>query len=129
MKTVLNNILYVEDDPRIQTITRLTLEKIGGFNVKVCSSGKEALNAISEFKPELLLLDVMMPDMDGPTTLLALRRIQGYENIPGIFITAKAQYQEIDSYKEYNILDVISKPFDPMTLSASIRAIWEKNNG
>jgi len=73
-----------------------------------------------------MLLDVMMPEMDGPTTLSKLREISGLENIPAIFMTARVQPHEIQEYVDMGAVDVIAKPFDPMTLSNQIREIWEK---
>jgi two-component system OmpR family response regulator len=122
----LQNILYAEDEEDIRTIAKIALEDIGGFTVKYCNNGKEALEAVSEFKPQLLLLDVMMPGMDGPTTLEALRNIHHLDNVPAIFMTAKIQPSEIVQYKEMGVLDVITKPFDPMTLAENINAVWKK---
>ncbi len=123
--TVPNKILYVEDEPDIQTIARIALENIGGFSVRICSSGPEALAAVTDFKPDCILLDVMMPGMDGPTVLKALRQIPGCEAIPVIFMTAKVQSSEVAQYKALGALDVIPKPFDPMTLAAKIRQMLE----
>jgi CheY-like chemotaxis protein len=124
----LQRILYVEDEPDIQEIAKLALEAVGGFSVKLCSSGQEALDSVSVFEPDLILLDVMMPGMDGPTTLKHLREIPAAEKIPVIFMTAKVQPQEIRSYKEMGALDVIPKPFDPMTLSEQINNLWQQNH-
>jgi CheY-like chemotaxis protein len=117
--------MMVEDDPDIQIVGRMALEKVGGFNVQVCSSGVEALEKVLEFEPDLILLDVMMPELDGPATLDALRKQPKTEGIPVVFMTAKAMPQEIQSYKDIGALDVIPKPFDPMQLSGAIRSIWE----
>jgi len=125
MTRTLNKILYVEDEPDIQAVAKLALEAIGGFTVKICGSGREALVEVSGFAPDVILLDVMMPGMDGPSTLKALRDIDAIRQTPVIFMTAKVQPQEIAHYKALGALDVIAKPFDPMTLSASIRGIWE----
>jgi CheY-like chemotaxis protein len=121
----LNKILYVEDEPDIQAVTRLALEEIGGFRLEVCSNGDEALARAVEFAPDLLLLDVMMPGMDGPTTLKALRDIPELANTPAIFMTAKVQPHEVEEYKALGAIDVIAKPFDPMTLSENLRNIWK----
>lgn len=118
-----NRILYVEDDPDIQTIAKIALEKIGGFTVRVCGSGREALDAVSGFAPDCVILDVMMPGMDGPSTLAALRAMPAGANVPVIFMTAKVQSSEIAQYKALGALDVIAKPFDPMSLASTIRNI------
>lgn len=125
MADQLTRILYVEDDPDIQTVARLALETLGGFTVEICSSGNEALSRAPGFQPQLILLDVMMPVMDGPTTLKMLRRLPQFANTPVIFMTAKVQPGEIAGYKEIGAVDVIPKPFDPMTLSSQVQAIWE----
>ena len=122
----LKKILYVEDEPDIQMIARVALENVGGFELCVCSSGTEALEKASAFAPDLLLLDVMMPGMDGPTTLAELRKIPALSNTPVMFMTAKVQPQEVEFLKSLNVADVIAKPFDPMGLAGNIRDSWEK---
>jgi CheY-like chemotaxis protein len=124
----LQRILYVEDEPDIQAVARIALETVGGFTVQICSSGEEALQAAVEFAPDLLLLDVMMPGMDGPTTLQELRNLPDLKNTPAVFMTAKVQPQEIEQFKSYGALDVIAKPFDPMALSSQITAVWQQRN-
>jgi two-component system, OmpR family, response regulator len=126
---VLSKILYVEDEPDIQEVARMALEMVGGFTVTICSSGEEALATAPEFDPDLLLLDVMMPGMDGPTTLVELHKISALAAKPAIFMTAKVQPHEVAEYKELGAIDVIPKPFDPMTLSASIQEIWDAHFG
>ena len=102
----------------------MALETVGGFTVETCISGKEAVQKAPGFAPDLIVLDVMMPGMDGPETLLALRALPGLKDTPVIFMTAKAMAPEIQKYKDLGALDVIPKPFDPMTLSDQIKAIW-----
>lgn len=122
----LNRILYVEDEADIQAVAKLALEMVGGFTVKVCSSGEDALREAADFDPDLLLLDVMMPGMDGPTTLKGLRDIPALANVPAVFMTAKVQPKEIAHFKTLGARDVIPKPFDPMTLADQVREIWER---
>jgi two-component system OmpR family response regulator len=124
----LSKILYTEDEADIRSIAEIALEDIGGFTVKYCNSGQEALDQAENFQPDLLLLDVMMPGMDGPTTLANLRKIPSLANIPAIFMTAKIQAKEIAEYKEMGVVHVISKPFDPMILAQQIRDYWDKAN-
>lgn len=123
----LERILYVEDDPDIQAIARVALEAVGGFTVETCNNGESALEAVASFQPDLLLLDVMMPDMDGPSTLQALRNQPGMAEIPAIFMTAKVQPQEIEQLQTQGVVDIITKPFDPMTLSDQVLQIWEQS--
>ena len=115
----------VEDDHDIQAVARLALEMLGGFTVEVCSRGQEALEKVPVFRPDLILLDVMMPGMDGPSTLRALRQDSYMASIPVAFMTARVQQHEVEEYKQLGAVDVIRKPFDPMTLAATLNTIWE----
>lgn len=124
----LRRILYVEDDPDIQTVAEFALSDIGGFEVAVCGRGDEATARASAFAPDLILLDVMMPGMDGPTTLLALRGLPATATTPVIFMTAKGQAHEVRGYKDLGAVDVIVKPFDPITLPETVARIWERNH-
>ncbi len=124
--TDLIKILHVEDEDDIREVAQLALEAIGGFTLKSCSSGEQALKEAPQFKPDLLLLDVMMPRMGGPETLLHLRKIPETSQTPVIFMTAKIQASEVEGYKDLGALEVIAKPFDPMTLSDQIREAWKK---
>ena len=127
--STLTRILIVEDEPDIQSIAKMALEMVGGFSVEIASSGNQALEKISAVAPDLILLDVMMPGLDGPSTLQTLRANPQTAAIPVIFMTAKAQPQEIAHYRKLGALDVIAKPFDPMTLSATVRSIWTAHYG
>lgn len=122
----LKKILYVEDEPDIQMIARVALENVGGFELLVCSSGAEAVEKAANFTPDLFLLDVMMPGMDGPTTLLELRKIPHLDKTPVMFMTSKVQPQEVAFLKSLNVAGVIAKPFDPMGLATNIRESWSK---
>ncbi|WP_019594896.1 response regulator [Thioalkalivibrio sp. ALM2T] len=121
----LQRILYVEDEPDIRAVAQLALETVGGFTVKVCGSGEEAAHDAEDFAPDLILLDVMMPGMDGPSTLEALREIPALVEVPVAFMTAKVQPSEIEHYKSLGARDVIAKPFDPMQLADEVRRIWQ----
>ncbi|MDP3815592.1 response regulator [Pseudomonas sp.] len=125
----LRRILHVEDDPSIQAVARVALEVVGGFSVLSCMSGQEALDQVQGFAPDFILLDVMMPGMDGPQTLEKLRELVDIGEIPVAFMTAKVQPSEIELYRRLGARDVIVKPFDPMQLAAQIRAIWDQRHG
>ena len=127
--TELRKILHVEDEPDIREVARLALETVGGFVVESCASGEDAVVRAPAFRPDLVLLDVMMPGLDGPATFQRLRQIPGFEKIPVIFMTAKAMPQEIERFRELGALDVITKPFDPMELADQVRKIWARAHG
>ena len=113
-------LLYVEDEADIREIAEFALED-EGFDIVFCASGEDAVEKAGGFQPEVILLDVMMPGMDGPTTLKNLRTIPGLETTPIIFLTAKVQPNEIHDFIALGAIDVIPKPFDPMTLADKIR--------
>ena len=104
----------------------MSLETVGGFAVKTCSSGAEAVEVAPKFKADIILLDVMMPGMDGMTTLGELRKIPALAETPVVFVTARVQRHDIDEYLRTGAAAVITKPFDPMQLPNEIRAIWEQ---
>lgn len=123
--TELKRILHVEDDPSIQAVAKVALEAIGGYQVLSCSSGLHALEEAVQFSPQFILLDVMMPGMDGPETLTKLAKLLDLSQVPVAFMTAKVQPGEIDSLRNLGARDVIIKPFDPMRLAGQIQAIWD----
>jgi len=127
MTRELKRILYVEDEPDIQAVARIALENVGGFTLEICNSGQEAIARGPGFKPDLVILDVMMPGMDGVTTLQELRKLPGMSDVPAMFMTAKVQPNEVDQLRKHGAIDVIPKPFDPMTLSENIRSLWHKH--
>ena len=129
MSDKLTRILYVDDELDILMVARLALEALGGFTVEICSSGDEALKRAPEFQPQLFLLDVMMPSMNGPSTLKMLRALPQFANTPVIFMTAKVQPGEVAGYKALGAGDVIPKPFDPMTLASKVQDIWDRCHG
>jgi two-component system, OmpR family, response regulator len=123
----LSKILMIDDDASIRTIAHLSLAEVGKFAVSMAASGTEGLERLQREEPDVILLDVMMPGMDGPTTLKKIREQFG-DKTPIIFMTAKVQPDELDDYRALGAAGIISKPFDPMTLPAQIRSIvkeWE----
>ncbi len=122
----LQRILLVDDDPDIRRVGELALERVGGFDVEICACGEEALHRAPAFKPDLLLLDVMMPEMDGVTLYQNLSRDPHIDDVPVIFITAKAQQPEVVRYLALGAIGVIKKPFDPMGLADKVRTIWSR---
>lgn len=126
MSTQLESILYVEDEADIRVIAELALETVGGYKLICCSSGAEALLKAKAQTPDLLLLDVMMPGMDGPETLRLLRELPDMARVPAIFMTAKVQPSEVAEYLAMGAIDVIAKPFDPLSLAAQVDRIWHR---
>lgn len=122
----LKRILYVEDDDPIRSIGVLTLQAVGGFEVVACASGAEAIAAAPQARADLILLDVMMPVMDGPGTLARLRQLPATARTPVVFLTALVQSDEVARLKALGAVGVLSKPFDPMTLPARLREIWDR---
>lgn len=120
----LERVMMVEDEQDIQLIARLALERVGKLNVLVCSSGAEALEQGPDFAPQMIMLDVMMPGMDGPTTLERLREIPQLVDVPVVFMTAKVQRQDEERYRALGAIGVIAKPFDPMSLAQTLKTIW-----
>jgi DNA-binding response OmpR family regulator len=117
-------VLVVEDNPDIRTIVKAALEMIGGLEVRACASGIEALDAVAEFSPQLMLLDVMMPDLDGPGLLGRLRERADTATLPVVFLTAKTSASETQKLRALGALGVLTKPFDPMALHEQVKAIW-----
>ncbi|MBQ0747986.1 MAG: response regulator [Marinobacter sp.] len=122
----LKRILMIEDEPDIRTVAELALEAIGGFELTACESGQHALEQIDQCEPQLIVLDVMMPGMDGPATLKAIRLLPDYAATPAVFMTAKVQSDEVQSYLAQGAAGVIPKPFDPLTLADQIKDIWNE---
>jgi CheY-like chemotaxis protein len=113
-------VLIIEDDDDIRELTQFSLEMVAGWEVLAAASGQQGLGMAEAERPDAILLDVMMPDMDGPATL---ERLQGNERtryIPTIFLTAKVQAAERRKLHELGAVAVIAKPFDPMTLPSQV---------
>ena len=114
-------ILHIDDEADLREIIEVSLGLDPGFVIRSCESGAEGLAVAAAWNPDIVLLDVMMPTMDGPATLAALRENPKTSGIPVIFMTARAQARELDRFRSLGALGVIAKPFDPMTLATSVR--------
>jgi CheY-like chemotaxis protein len=121
----LKTLLYVDDDPDIREVVKLALGLVDSIVVHVCASGEEALTLIPMVKPDLVLLDVMMPGMDGPSVLSRMKADTEQPHCPVIFVTAKALPREIAHFCELGAAGVIAKPFDPMELGRQVLQMWE----
>ena len=120
----LNRICYVEDDEDIQRIVRMSLERVGKMTVAVVSDPTQAIAAMTEFRPDLVMLDWMMPVMDGPTLFKQMKLRPETSALPVVFITAKASQRDLDELKALGAVGTISKPFSPKDLPEQLRAIW-----
>jgi two-component system OmpR family response regulator len=116
------NLLHIDDEADIREIVEISFGLDPAFTIRSCESGAEGLAAAAEWNPDVILLDVMMPVMDGPATLASLRGNPVTAGIPVIFMTARAQARELDRFRRLGAIGVIAKPFDPMTLAASVRS-------
>jgi two-component system, OmpR family, response regulator len=121
-------ILYVDDEPDIREVVDISLGLNPDFEVRECASGTEAITAAAEWSPALILLDVIMPGMDGPTTLAQLRKNPQTSAIPVLFMTARTQAREIEQMLSLGAQGVIAKPFDPMLLAGVVRNHLEALN-
>ena len=119
----ISKVLLVDDEPDIRRIGELSLKRVGGFDVVMASSGGEAVTLAATFRPDVILLDVMMPEMDGPQTLAKLRTNPDLANVPIIFVTAKVQREDVLRLKALGAIGVVSKPFDPMALPNEVRRL------
>jgi CheY-like chemotaxis protein len=122
-------ILLVDDEPDIREVVDVSLGLDRDFATRACASGADALATAAEWSPSLILLDVMMPVMDGPTTLAKLRKNPRTAHIPVVFLTARTQADEVEQYISLGAQGVLSKPFDPMTLAASVRSYLPASAG
>ena len=121
-------VLHVDDEPDIREVVKFSLALDPDIVTLSCSSGEEALVAAEACKPDMVLLDVMMPVMDGAATLARLRQNPATASIPVVFMTARAQSRELDLFRSLGAIGVIAKPFDPMKLAASVRAHVEPSD-
>ena len=120
----LQRVCYVEDDEDIRKIVRMSLERIGKLTVEVVGDPLLAIDAMKAFKPELVMLDWMMPGMDGPTLYRRMREVPEVRDIPVVFITAKASEKELNELRALGAAGTISKPFSPKDLPGQLRSIW-----
>ena len=122
----LNRICYVEDDEDIQRIVRMSLERVGKMTVEVVGDPTMAIDAMTAFKPDLVMLDWMMPKMDGPALFRAMQARPDTRALPVVFITAKASQRDLDELTKMGAAGTISKPFSPKDLPEQLREIWKK---
>lgn len=124
MPAELSDVLYVDDEADIRAVVEIALGDVGGLRVRLAGSGAEALAAAAASPPQLVLLDVMMPGMDGPATLAALRARPETARLPVVFLTARVLPEDTARFAALGVAGVIAKPFDPMRLADEVRRIW-----
>ena len=126
MRGPLRRILCIDDEPEMRSAIRLALERIGQFDVLIGASGAEALDLGPAFRPDLMIFDVVMPVMDGPTVLAEARRLPALASVPAVFLTGKERRHEIAAFEAMGVIGVITKPFDIKGLAGEVRGLWEK---
>jgi CheY-like chemotaxis protein len=120
-------VIYADDEADIREVAALSLGLDPDLEVRTCASGVELLATAAAWRPDVILLDVMMPGMDGPTTLAGLRQQPELATIPVVFITARTQAHETERFKALGAAGVIVKPFDPMTLAATAKGFLQRS--
>lgn len=118
-------ILLVDDDADIRLIASIALRQVGKFDVTTASSGPEALQKLAENVPDVVILDLMMPGLDGLGTLAAMRERPALASLPVIFMTAKVRHSEVERYLAAGAMGVVQKPFDPMSLAREVTSILQ----
>lgn len=124
---VLQRVMHVEDDDSIRAVAEIALVDVAGFELLSCDGGYSALAQVEAFAPELILLDVMMPQMDGLQTFAALKQIPSLTKVPVVFMTAKIQQAEKQQYLDAGAIAVIDKPFDPMLLGETLQSLYQNH--
>lgn len=122
-------LLLIDDESSIREVTKATLEATGNWDVTLADTGELGVTLAIEVHPDLILIDLMMPDMDGIATYNALRKQESISGIPVAFFTAKANMEERQQFDDMGICAVISKPFEPLTLSADLMKLVDPNLG
>ena len=122
-------VMCVEDDADVRMILEFSLRRLGKYEVSLCASGQEALDTVASFRPQLVLLDVMMPQMSGTETLERLRMLDVMRGVPVVFLTAKAMSNEVEGLLKHGAAGLIVKPFDSVSLPKDIRIYWEHGRG
>lgn len=128
MPPLIRRILFVDDDPQIRHVAQAALEEFGGFHVTACGSGEEAVRRAACAGPDLLLLDMRMPGMDGLATLAALRSLAVTARTPVIFMTGMTTDEDLAAYRSAGVIDVIGKPIDLPALARKIDLIWARQH-
>lgn len=122
-------VLLIDDEDDIRKVAELSLRAVGKFETCVATGGREGMEIARSEQPDLILMDMMMPELDGLGTLAELRQDPALAGIPVIFMTAKVQESEVEHYLSEGAIGVIKKPFDPMLLASEVRRLFEAAQG
>lgn len=121
-------ILLIDDDPNVRKLAKMSLEKVGRFEVTAAASGQEALEVVESRKPDVIVLDLMMPGLDGKQTLMRLKSLPAISDVPVVLLTAKLAGAEIDELLAMGAAGLIIKPFDPLKLPEEIMKLVASTN-
>lgn len=124
----LQQVVYVDDEPHIRVLAETCLRRVGGLETTTFDSGVSFLAAAPGLTPQMVLLDVMMPELDGPATLEKMREMPHLADVPVVFVTAKTRASETERLKQLGVLQVIGKPFRPMTISQDLQELWTRHH-
>jgi CheY-like chemotaxis protein len=125
----LQRILLADDEPDILEVSRIALETVGGYKVAVCESGADFLKLLPEFEPDFVIIDALMPDMNGLEVLSQMRMVDGFRKTPAVFLTGLVLERDLRALRASGAAAVITKPFDPMKLPQQINDIWREIDG
>ena len=126
MTSKLDKILCIDDDPDILAITQIALEVLGGYTLRTCTGGDEGIRQSADWQPDLIICDVMMPELDGMATLKLLRENRSTAQIPLVFLTARVEKAEMEEYRRLGADGVIEKPFDVEALPNEVQNVWKQ---
>ena len=121
---ILNTLLYVDDDENLRSLVEISLEVIGNYTLTLASSGAEALEILKIFSPDMILLDLVMPNMSGIEVLKKLKNQKVFKQTPIILMTGQSGFESLELSKELAVIGIINKPFDPMLLSEQVQKFW-----
>jgi CheY-like chemotaxis protein len=124
---ILNTLLYIDDDENLRSLVKMSLEVIGGYTLKLSASGTEALEVLKDFSPDIILLDLIMPNMNGIEVLKKIKMQNAFKNPPIILMTGQSDFEQLKLSKELAIIGIINKPFDPIQLSKQVQKIWNEH--
>jgi len=123
----LNTLLYIDDDENLRALVKMSLEIIGHYTLKLSASGAEALEILKDFSPDLILLDLMMPNMSGMEVLKKIKMQKAFKKTPIILMTGQSELERLKLSKELAVIGIISKPFDPIQFSKQVEKLWNEH--